>query len=176
VEDVDGVEKKKFCKEKSRKKHEKRNVQSNIEENISDRKSCFERQTSLDTADSSYFATCKSDNNNNSNSQDESEPESESESEPGLISKSRSHNEESLSTLSFEQELLEGEYEDYDFEYDCDDCDSIDEDDEWRLQLLKDYYENANDFLKPVEDDYHSNVTAGRHEHAFVSSIPVSAQ
>jgi hypothetical protein len=128
--------------------------QSSIEENISDSKSCFERQTSLDTEDSSYFATSKIDNNSNKNSQDESEP--------GLVSKSRSHNEESFSTLV------------YDFEYECDDCDIIDEDDEWRLQLLKDYYENATDILMPV--DNHSNVTTGRHEHAFVSSNPVSAQ
>jgi len=141
--------------------------QSSIEENNSDRKS-FERQTSVDTADSSYFGS-NSNINIKINSQDESES--------GLISKSRSHN-ESLSTVSFEQELLEGEYEDYDCEYDCDDCDSIDEDDEWRLQLLKDYYENATDFLKPVQDDcdYHSTLTAGKHEHAFVTSIPVSAQ
>ena len=86
------------------------------------------KQASLETVDSSFAI------------QDESE----------LSSKSRSYHDSFSSisaSISLEVEQEEGCYDDID-------CDSIDDDDdEWRLQLLKDYYGNTTNFLKPTQDD-----------------------
>ena len=74
-----------------------------------------------------------------------------SQDQSGWLSKSRSLH-DSFSSVSASTSL-EPEQEAEVEHYDGGDCDSIDDDDdEWRLQLLKDYYDNTTNFLKPTED------------------------